>query len=165
MREIDAEVRETLVLMVRRVCPRWMADDLDDLVQMAAMRLLRSESDAELTPAYLSRVAYSAVIDEIRRRKRRNEIDATPSLIDRVADEVQPSPERLANASQLADTLLQCLELQVPARRQALALYLQGHTIPEIAELLDWDFKKAANAVYRGLPDLRVALADRGIRR
>lgn len=163
MREVDAEVRATLVRMVGRVCPGWMRDELDDLVQMSVMRLLRSGSDAELTPGYLSRVAYSAVIDEIRRRKRRNEIDATPSMIDRVEDAVQLDPEHLADSAMLAEVLLECLEALVPARRRAVALYLQGHTVPEVAELLSWDRKKASNAVYRGLENLRGALTERGI--
>ena len=164
MNDVDAEVRATLVRMVGRVCPHWMRDELDDLVQMSVMRLLRSEADADLTPAYLSRVAYSAVIDEIRRRKRRNEIGATPSLFDRVEDVVQLDPEHLSHSSELAETLLNCMEDLVPARRRAVALYLQGHSIPEIASLLEWDRKKASNAVYRGLASLRGALVERGIR-
>lgn len=164
MNDVDAEVRATLVRMVGRVCPHWMRDELDDLVQMSVMRLLRADTEAELTNGYLSRVAYSAVIDEIRRRKRRNEIDATPSLFDRVEDVVQLDPEHLSQSAELAEVLLVCMEELVPDRRRAVALYLQGHSIPEVAGLLGWDRKKASNAVYRGLASLRGALTERGIR-
>ncbi|MCB9674784.1 MAG: RNA polymerase sigma factor [Alphaproteobacteria bacterium] len=161
--EIDDAVRAQLARSVSRVCPAWMRDELDDLVQMAVMRLLRSSAEVEPTPGYLSRVAYSAVIDEIRRKKRRNEVRATPSLFDRVADEVAITPEQLARAGQVGAVVLECLETLVPARRRAVTLYLQGHSVPEIAELLDWETKKASNAVYRGLDDLRARLAERGV--
>lgn len=160
---IDETVRKQLVRSVSRVCPNWMRDELDDLVQMSVMRLLRSKAKIDLTPAYLSRVAYSAVIDEIRRKKRRNEIGATPSLFDRVADEVAISPEQLARAGETGTVVLECLEVLVPARRRVVTLYLQGHTVPEIGELLEWPRKKVSNAVYRGLADLRAALAERGV--
>ena len=162
MRTVDGEIRDVLVQCVSRVCPHWMRDELDDLVQMCVMRLLRSKSDAELTPAYLSRVAYSAVIDEVRRKKRRHELDATPSMLARVEDDVAIGPEQQARADQTTELVLSCLEQLAPARRRALTLYLQGHTVPEIGALLEWDRKKASNAVYRGLKDLRKAMAERG---
>lgn len=161
MTGVDGDVRDILVRCVSRVCPTWMRDELDDLVQMSVMRLLRSETDAELTPAYLSRVAYSAVIDEIRRKKRRHELDATPSLLDQVED-AGIGPEQHARADETAALVLACLEQLVPNRRRAVTLYLQGHTIPEIGAVLDWNRKKASNAVYRGLADLRGHLAERG---
>ncbi len=162
---IDESVRKQLVRSVSRVCPNWMRDDLDDLVQMSVMRLLRSNAQIDLTPAYLSRVAYSAVVDEIRRKKRRNEIGATPSLFERVADEVAISPEQIARAGEMGTVVLECLESLVPARRRVVTLYLQGHTVPEIGTLLQWPRKKVSNAVYRGLSDLRAALAERGVTR
>ncbi len=161
MTTVDGEVREILVRCVSRVCPVWMRDELDDLVQMSVMRLLRSNVEVELTPAYLSRVAYSAVIDEIRRKKRRHELDATPSLLERVED-AGVGPEQHARADETVQLVLTCLEALVPARRRAVTLYLQGHTVPEIGGLLDWNRKKASNAVYRGLADLREHLAKRG---
>ncbi|MFI5007882.1 MAG: sigma factor, partial [Solirubrobacterales bacterium] len=47
---------------VRRVCPRWLADRQDDLVQMATLRVLEARRSAEGNPevasSYLYRVAY-----------------------------------------------------------------------------------------------------------
>jgi len=160
--QVDESVRARLELTVRRVCPVWMRDELDDLIQMSVMRVLRSTSAMALTPGYLSRVAYSAVIDEIRRKKRRNEVNATPSLFERVADEGAASPEQLARSRQVGAVVLECLEQLATARKRAVLLYLQGHTVPEVAQLLDWSPKKASNAVYRGLDDLRALLRKRG---
>jgi len=45
--QVDAEVRDKLVRYVRRVCPPWMAALREDLVQMAAVKLIRTASDKE----------------------------------------------------------------------------------------------------------------------
>ena len=67
-----------LVKAVYRVCPRWMADRADDLVQVALMRVMeiqrKKEGTAEFSPFYLKKAAYSAMIDEIRRLRRRQEV-------------------------------------------------------------------------------------------
>ena len=44
------------------------------------------------------------------------------------------------------------------------ALLDQGHSVPEIGQLLGWTAKKAENLVYRGMADLRGCLGKKGIR-
>lgn len=165
MTELDAEIRDRLAKAVRRVCPDWMRDEEDDLVQMSVMRLLRKGMPERITGAYLSKVAYSAVIDEIRRKKRRQEVGMTPSVDERMADSKLLGPEQLANAGQVGEVLLEVLGTLVPDRRRAVTLYLQGNPVPEIAEFLGWPRKKASNAVYRGLDDMRARLRERGVER
>src|SRR5688572_16495342 len=73
-----AQLHRDLAKAVDRVCPRWMADRADDLVQVALMRVMevqrKKEGAAELSAFYLKKVAYSALIDEIRRLRRRQEV-------------------------------------------------------------------------------------------
>ena len=73
-----AQLHRDLVRAVDRICPRWMADKADDLVQVALMRVMeiqrKKEGTAELNAFYLRRAAYSAMIDEIRRLRRRQEV-------------------------------------------------------------------------------------------
>ena len=45
----------------------------------------------------------------------------------------------------------------------AVTLYLQGHSVPEAARVLDWPAKRTENLVYRGLADLRECLMKKGI--
>ena len=52
----------------------------------------------------------------------------------------------------------------VRPRRLAVALYLQGHSVPEAAKLLEWGNKRTENLVYRGLADLRECLAKKGLK-
>ena len=76
--EAVAELRPGSKGRSRRVCPRWLADRQDDLVQMATMRTLEARRSAEGNPevatSYLYRVAYTTLIDEIRRLRRRPEV-------------------------------------------------------------------------------------------
>ena len=73
-----AQLHRDLVRAVDRVCPRWMADRADDLVQVALMRVMeiqrKKEGTAEFSAFYLKKAAYSAMIDEIRRLRRRQEV-------------------------------------------------------------------------------------------
>ena len=170
-RPIDyTKLRSDLAQAVARVCPRWQPAFRDDLVQSAMMRVLQvleknpagSEGDAPLTPSYLYRVAYSVLIDEIRRERRRRE---TSLEEDAVAVQVvsEPDPERLATSQQLGRGIQDCLRHMKRERRLAVALYLQGHNVPSAAQLLDWTVKRTENLVYRGLAELRECLTAKGM--
>ena len=163
MNEVDAEVRAKLVRYVRRVCPAWLAPQKEDLVQMAAIKLLRTASDKEWTDGFLSRVAYSVVIDEIRRKRRRNEVGMSPSMPERIMNSADLNPETIARGQRVGEVLLECVASLKEDRRRAVTLYLQDHPVPEIAERMHCDRKRASNLVYRGLDDLRGALRKRGL--
>jgi RNA polymerase sigma-70 factor (ECF subfamily) len=162
-----AELRAALQRAVRRVCPRWLADRAEDLVQVAMMKVLdarRSEGVGGLASSYLYKVAYTTLVDEIRRRRRRPE---TP--LDDQTDDVAVStaggedPEMLLAARETGAAIEACLGALTEARRLAVTLHLQGHTVPEAAALLGWDVKRTENLVYRGLADLRACLQSRGM--
>ena len=59
--------------------------------------------------------------------------------------------------------IVECLALLSVNRRRAVTLYLQGHSVPEAATLLDISPKNAENLVYRGLAELRCHLKARGV--
>jgi RNA polymerase sigma-70 factor (ECF subfamily) len=161
-----AQLRRDLERAVSRVCPPALANRREDLVQTAMIRVVelqRREPDrTRLSPAYLYRVAYTALIDEMRSLDRRREV----ALEEVEAMPRQPTapgdPERSAGAAQIGRAVRDCLQRLVQDRRLAVTLYLQGHTIPEAAELLAWDGKRTENLVYRGLSGLRACLATKG---
>jgi RNA polymerase sigma-70 factor, ECF subfamily len=154
---------------VRRICPPDLADRADDLAQAAVMRILeirrRREGESEFSPLYLKKAAYSALIDEIRRLRRRGEVafDGEPAGAEPA--ESAPDPERRAAGRELGRHIRDCLTRLVRPRALAVTLYLQGHTGPEVAGLLGWSAKKVENLIYRGLADLRQCLTARGVRR
>ncbi|MEQ1504258.1 MAG: sigma-70 family RNA polymerase sigma factor [Myxococcota bacterium] len=161
--DVDAAVRARLEQAVRRFTPRWLRDQREDLVQTAVMRLLRGNPAWTLEDALLRRIAYSVVIDEIRRRKRWSEVGMSPSMPDRIASSGELSAESRIYGARVGEEVVAGLQTLVDDRRRAVTLYLQDHTVPEIAELLGWDRKRASNCVYRGLADLRDHLRRRRI--
>ncbi len=164
--EESRELRTLLLKAVSRVCPHWLREQREDIVQVGMMRVLdvlrRSETAREFSSLYLQKVAYSAIVDEIRRNTRRQEVP-----LDELADErraAEPDPERQAVGRELTVVVRGCLKQLLPDRRAAVLLYIHGHQVGQIAELLNWGTKQAKNYLYRGLDDLRKCLASKGVR-
>ncbi|MDX1501510.1 MAG: sigma-70 family RNA polymerase sigma factor [Thermoanaerobaculia bacterium] len=163
------ELRRALDSAVRRVCPAWLVSARDDLVQVAMMKVIRlrdrrGEGPGEGKASYLWKVAYSTLVDEIRRRRRRPEeaLDEAPWRTDPASGD--PGPERRAMAAELGEAIRDCLARMVTPRQLAVTLHLQGYTVPEAAALLGWSAKRADNLVYRGLKNLRDCLAGKGLK-
>jgi RNA polymerase sigma-70 factor (ECF subfamily) len=164
------KLRRDLAQAVARVCPRWQPASRDDLVQSAVMRVMRvlenpadeSEGDAQLTPSYLYKVAYSVLIDEIRRERRRRETSLEEEAVAQQAI-TEENPERLAASREIGRGIQDCLTRIKRERRLAVTLYLQGHSVPAAARLLEWTAKRTENLVYRGLADLRECLTEKGM--
>jgi RNA polymerase sigma-70 factor (ECF subfamily) len=164
------ELREALERVVARVCPAWLTAQRDDVVQSAAMRVVQllearhgsSEGNPPFPTSYLYKVGYSAVVDEIRRVRRRRETDLEDAGGVSVA--AAHDPERTAASMEIGRGIQCCLACLKRERRLAVTLYLQGHTVTETARTLDWPIKRTENLVYRGLADLRACLASKGLR-
>ncbi len=164
--EEAALLLEQLRRAVARACPHWQPLERDDVVQAAIVRVIelrrRNPDRTDLSYAYLRRVAYSAFIDEVRKRQRRGEVgletDDEPVVVSR-----EPGPERRSSARDIGRAIRDCLATVIKPRRRAVTLHLQGHNVPEIARLLGWDPKRAENLVYRGMADLRKCLVTKGV--
>jgi RNA polymerase sigma-70 factor (ECF subfamily) len=161
------ELRRKLEVAVRRCCPPSLAAQADDLVQTAMLKVTRLLSDGQDTrassPAYLYRAAHSALVDEIRRQRRRREV---PLDDDERACEVPtdgPATDRLVRSGEIRNAIHECLGSLIEDRRRAVTLSLLGHSVGEVARLLGWPGKRADNMVYRGLADLRRCLRGKGI--
>jgi|RhiMethySRZTD1v2_1073278.scaffolds.fasta_scaffold01210_3 RNA polymerase sigma-70 factor, ECF subfamily len=159
-----AQLRIDVARAVRSVCPRWLAEQADDLSQIAVSRILdrlrTTEGQLELSRGYLYRTAYSVVIDEIRRRRRRREIAMDSDV---VFQSNEANPERHTFSREVRDAVAGCLRRLVASRRRAVTLHLLGHSVREISALLECRSKQAENLVYRGLNDLRVCLTRHGV--
>lgn len=162
-RQID-EIRGTLDRAVAHLCPDWLSASRDDLVQNAIGRLLDRVDGGEGNPAfsssYLYRTAHSVLVDEIRRVRRRDETPLDDTY-DTLASSAPP-PDQMFDERALGRAIRECLGGMAENRRLAVALHLQGHTVPEIATRLGWRSKKTDNALYRGMADLRGCLAAKG---
>ncbi len=137
-----------------------MRDREEDLVQDACLKLLCSVAPIGRSRAFLRKVAWSVVVDEIRRTSRRAEDFADPESLSRWPASRGSCPEGLARDAELWRRVRGSLERLAPDRRAAVDLYLADHGVPEVAALRGWSFKRASNLVYRGLGDLRSELGD-----
>ena len=166
-----ATLRQDVAKAVARLCPRWMVNRRDDLVQAAIMRVMQitekrsasGEGNQPLSTSYLYKVAYSVLVDEIRRLRRWRETDLDDEAVAPLAI-ARENPERTAASKEIGRGLQDCLMQMKRERRLAVTLHLQGHTVPEAARILDWAAKQTENLVYRGLADLRECLMARGLR-
>ena len=158
------EIQSVLKRAIYRLCPRWSADAREDLVQNAMLKLhQRGEEIGEYRASYLYRVAHSIVVDEIRKQSRSPVTTSADGSPEQFAPEQEQRPEAWTAAAAARSALWDCMRSLVEARRAALALYLQGHSVPEAAKLLGWPAKRTENCVYRGLADLRACLEKKGI--
>ncbi len=153
-----SQLRAAVARAVRRVCPQWLAADADDLTQIATTRVLarinQTSGKVAFTPGYLYRAVHSALIDEIRRRRRLRE--------EPIEDTLVASSSRQREGWEIRDALKACLAGLVPSRRRAVMLHLQGHPAVEASALLGCTQKQAENLIYRGLANLRACLEARG---
>ncbi len=161
------KIRATLAVAVRRTCPPWLASDAEDITQEALLKVVRilerNEGEAELSSSYLWRVAYSATIDEIRRRRRHREVSMDDETMTAEPINPAPSPESRSMATGIGQAIRDCLDGLIASRRRAVTLHLVGHTVSEAASLLGWPFKRTENLIYRGLADVRGCLERKGI--
>ena len=163
------DIAARLTAAVRKVCPASLAAAQDDIVQQAMLRVVRvieqSEGGDPPGPSYLWKVAYTTTIDQLRRMQSQAQMrenlaqvaDAAPGT------SAAPSPEVLVEGGEIGVAIADCLEHLIDARRRAVVLHLQGHSVPETGELLGWSRKRAENQVYRGLADLRRCLERKGL--
>jgi RNA polymerase sigma-70 factor, ECF subfamily len=121
------------------------------------------EGDAPLASSYLHKVAYSVLVDEIRKVTRRQETALDDEAAAHEAVVVR-DPEQETASREIGLGIQDCLSRLNRDRRLAVTLYLQGHSVPDAARILDWPAKRTENLVYRGLADLRECLSSKGFR-
>ncbi len=163
-----AELRGSLSQAVFHCCPGWLSTSAEDIVQAALLKIIEAlrerEGNPHITPFYVKRTAFCAVVDEIRRRRRLREQPMEESeLIAIPAAVTGDSPESAARDAQLSRGVRDCLAALPDPRRVAVTMHLQGHSLAEVARLLEWTQKRAENLVYRGLADLRHCLTAKGL--
>ena len=127
---------------------------------MALMRIAeKRETNDEFPASYLRKVAYSAMVDEIRRQRSRREIPLETTTGEEMpVPEARPSPERESFGREISTGIRRCLETLVEPRKLAVTLHLLGYKVPQIAQKMGWNTKRASNLVYRGLDGLRECL-------
>lgn len=159
-----------LARMIRSVGARHgMADhELDALLQDVRIRVWRahptSESIAQLPTSYVYRVAMTAAVDLIRKRRREQEREPPLAEAPLVAMATRAGADEAALASDLGDAIARALESMIEARRVVVRMHLHGYERAEMSGMLGWSEDKVRNLLYRGLQDLRERLTRAGYR-
>jgi RNA polymerase sigma-70 factor (ECF subfamily) len=153
--EAWARTCRILASAVRRHCPSDLSSMREDLVQIAILKLVENrahEENSEPRASYLRKIAFTVVIDELRRRKRGAAY--RQQAVNLELETVSP---------EVGLAIRQCLQRLSADRRVVVALYLQGSRLAETARALGWVEKRAENLLYRGLQELRLCLGPGGL--
>lgn len=160
-------LRERLAGAVARVCPFWLRDRREDLVQSALLRIMeivkREERAKSFNATYLWRTAYSVTLDEIRRARWTREVPLEEEPGERRGPGRRPDPERAAALRQTGEGVRGCLRRLLPPRRRAVLLHFLGYAPRDTAVILGKSARQISNLVHRGLGDLRRCLERKGL--
>ncbi len=161
------DLRERLVRAVRHVCPSWLRDQSEDIVQAALLRLLHvqefREPNLAFPSSYLWKAAYSATLDEIRRAQRRREVPIEASAVAGTSVAREGDPLESRSHAELAAAIRACLRGMGADRAAVAGFHLLGHRVSEMQTRFGWDEKRVRNLLSRGLADLRVCLERKGL--
>ena len=162
-------LRSKLTRAVARICPFWLAQEREDLVQTALLKIVgghRTDKEPrQLSGAYLWKTAYSVTLDEIRRARWRFERPLEPNVSSPENPSPDQDPEESAASGQVFSQVRGCLEQLEPSRRRAVLLHLTGSSHAEAATLLGKHVKQVDNLIHRGMKSLRECLRSKGISR
>ncbi len=163
-----AAIRDIMLAAVDRACPGWLRSEREDIVHDAMTRLTARLASAtggdRPSRAYLAKVAYHALVDEIRRQARGRSRVALDELGDDGPGDRSVGPEAAVGDARIGAAIRDCLSQTVATRRAAVGLYLEGRGPSEVAAVLELSRKQADNLVHRGLADLRRCLDRKGVR-
>lgn len=161
-----AEFGPRLRAIVLARCPRGVGLDPDEVEQEVRVRLwqsLQRENVIEQPASYLYRTAMNVMVDLLRRRQARPDLDA--QSLDAVSDDssiATPDPAQAAERQELAGAVRAAIARLPERRQQPVELHLQGFGFAEVARLLDLSDATARNLIYRGMEDLREQLRATG---
>lgn len=144
------------------------ADDLVQEVRIRVWNVHAGDRNSRLNTSYYYKVVNSAIIDCLRShrgtlahsvRSENDGDDEQPALVETIGGEDR-GPDALFEEQEQRSRLLAAIE-QLPAdRRRAVTLFLQGFTVPEIAELFGCDRNRAHNLTYRGVRALKDLMGE-----
>jgi RNA polymerase sigma-70 factor (ECF subfamily) len=164
-----AAFRGRLRAIIQQRCPARLGLDADDVEQEIRIRLwkaLASERVIDHPASYLHRVALSVIVDLLRRRSARPDLDRAEALDEiQLGSQADPNtfdPLRHAEGAAAGQAVLRALASLPERRRRPVQLHLQGFSTTQVGQLLGISEAAARNLVYRGLDELRERLTQEG---
>ena len=132
-------------------------EDINQDVKLRIWKLLQSGRMIRNQTAYFRRIINSVVIDQLRKRRRDENLYAHERS-KRISEQDLLYRREAARQQALEETVGRAVSRLIRSRRQVVRLYLLNLSIQEIASYLQWTQDKTRNLLYRGLADLRKSL-------
>ncbi|MFH1808001.1 MAG: RNA polymerase sigma factor [Pseudomonadota bacterium] len=137
--------------------------DLDDLVQQTfvlvhqRIHTFRGESSVS---TWLHRVTVNVALDHLRRRRRWFRLDSVRDMLPMPSEPEQP--DAMADRGQQIRVLHQVLDRLKPKKRLVFVMYeIEGHTLEEIAEVVDSSVNTVAARLRAARQEVRQAMERR----
>src|SRR5262245_57042452 len=98
-------IRKALSVAVARICPSWLSQEREDLVQTALLKLVAllegEKAHGEVNATYVWKTAYSVTLDEIRRARWRFETGARDGAEREDPSDEGPDPEKAVSTREV----------------------------------------------------------------
>ena len=177
MQQKETEIIETInkfSALIRYIIQKnlYESDDIDpeDVEQEVKIKiwkyLLKGKKIKKLS-SYISKVAFTITIDELRKMRKQTTLKYTDGLknlhliYNEIYGKVKNSPEFLLEEKESKSFIENAIHSLSNNRRQVLRLYANGMTIEEICELFHWDKVKVRHLLYRGIDDLKKRVQEK----
>jgi RNA polymerase sigma factor (sigma-70 family) len=132
-------------------------EDIMQEVRIRIWKLVRSEKIIINQASYLKKIVHSAVIDQIRKFRREENLYKHEKQ-KRISELELAYRREVIRKRMLEEAVGKAVERLIDSRRQVVKLYLLNLSIQEISCYLNWSQDKTRNLLYRGLADLRESL-------
>lgn len=151
--------------VLRLVGDASLADDLTQETFLRVHQHLEGLKDPGALEGWLYRIATNVCYDRLRQRDRRE--PSLPLLSpdeggnDAVVEDGALRPDQLLEQKEMSDCVLRFLAGLSPTYREVMILHdLQGHTDPQIAQMLGLSLQNVKMRLHRARTGLRAALAQ-----
>ncbi|HOP60676.1 MAG TPA: sigma-70 family RNA polymerase sigma factor [Candidatus Saccharicenans sp.] len=138
------------------------AEDLVQEIKLKVWKIIDDEKTINCPPSYLKKVIESAVIDQIRRIRKEEEIfySERQKLISEIEPRGSSYNEQFGSLKEL---MIKAADRLLDSRKTVVKLYLLNMSLPEISDYLNYSQAKTRNLLYRGLEDLKTILIEMGL--
>ncbi len=139
------------------------AEDLVQEIKLKVWKIIDDEKTINCPPSYLKKVIESAVIDQI--RKIRKEEEVFYSERQKLISEIEPRGNSYNEQfGSLKELMIKAADRLLDSRKTVVKLYLLNMSLPEISDYLNYSQAKTRNLLYRGLEDLKKILEEIGLK-
>lgn len=137
-------------------------DDIRQNVLIALWKRLEQAVPIERPSSYIFKAAVRETSRVVRRELERRQRSETLDDVAEPASE-RDDPQRQLDSQRHGTMIRECVAELPDDRRRAVKAHLAGFDVNEMMDHYGWSYQKARNLVARGMNDLRLALAKKGL--